>query len=99
MVSLFALLGYLGCFTVMKFKRVKLESIEFKKIQKGVKGVSAADVKKVLANQNLEKDFINGKEDGKPLKTLLEMQQLKQKRNARNGPDIDGPEFPGYRRS
>lgn len=76
LLTIFAILGYLGFFTVMKFRRVKVEKLEFAKIKKGVIGVPNQEARRLLVEQNLEKDFINGKVEGKPLKTLVEMQQL-----------------------
>jgi hypothetical protein len=40
-ITSFALLAYVGYFSVLKFRRVKSERAEFEKIKQGVSNVSA----------------------------------------------------------
>ena len=40
-VTSFALFAYVGCFSVMKFRRIKSEKAEFNKIKNGVEKVYA----------------------------------------------------------
>ena len=52
------LLTYLGCFSVMKFRRVKREKAEFAKT-KGIHEDLDPDVaKKMILSTRLEKDFM-----------------------------------------
>ena len=63
----FALLGYVGCLSVTKFRRVSREKEEFEKIKNVVKDIPASEAKQRFAVQQAENDFIKGKAGGQPL--------------------------------
>ena len=67
LITGFALLAYLGWFTVLKFRRVKKEQIDFEKSKEGLKSVSAEDRKRMVAATKQEENFIAGKADAKNL--------------------------------
>ncbi len=54
------MLTYLGCFTVMKFRRVKQEKIEWKELSKGAEIAKEKGIDLNMATK-FDKDFINGK--------------------------------------
>ena len=66
-----ALLAYVALFSVWKFRRIKKEKIEYKKIKKAVKEISPEEAALRLAVQNAEKDFLAGKAGGQPLNNQL----------------------------
>ena len=59
-----ALLCYVSYFTVLKFKRVYRERIEYEKIKKAVKHISPEEAARLVTAQNAEKDFLKGKAGG-----------------------------------
>ena len=66
-----ALLAYVALFSVWKFRRIKKEKIEYKKIKKAVKEITPEEAALRLAVQNAEKDFLAGRAGGQPLNTQL----------------------------
>ena len=66
-----ALLAYVALFSVAKFRRIKKEKIEYKKIKRAVKEISPEEAALRLAAQNAEKDFLAGKAGGQPLNNQL----------------------------
>ena len=54
------LLAYVGWFTVLKFRRVKVEKTDFEKISKGVQCVTAQDARRMLQATQQEEGFIKG---------------------------------------
>ena len=63
----FALFIFVGCLSVVKFRRVKRERLEFEKIKAVVKEIPAEEAKLRLGALNVEDDFIKGRQGGKPL--------------------------------
>jgi hypothetical protein len=55
------LLAYLGWFTVLKFRRVAREKIEFKKMQKGAEIAKKLGKQLDGVNANIDKNFLQGK--------------------------------------
>lgn len=62
-----ALLTYLGCFSVLKFRRVKREKVEFAKTKGLYEELDPDVAKKMVLSTKLETEFLQGKEGGQPL--------------------------------
>lgn len=90
LASGFCLLSFLGYFTVIKFRRVKREKIEFKQIQKAAENISAKDARRILNSQKLEAEFIGGKANGQTvnhLKAVTASEMLNQRSIKQRGED------------
>ena len=72
MATGFALLGYVGCLSVTKFRRVRREKAEFEMIKKVVKDIPKEEAKLRFAAQHVEDDFIKGRDGGMPLNRQLD---------------------------
>lgn len=66
-----ALLAYVGCLSVTKFRRVKQEKVEFELIKNVVKELPTGEAKQMFAAQQVEDDFIKGRDGGQPLNLQL----------------------------
>lgn len=55
---------FVGTMTVRKFKRVAREKEEFEKIKVVVKDIPAEEAKRRFGAQNVENDFIKGRQGG-----------------------------------
>ena len=53
-----ALLTYLGCFSVMKFRRVKHEKIEFAKMKGVRQDLDPEEAKRMVLATRLETDYL-----------------------------------------
>lgn len=73
------LLLYVTCFTVMKFRRVAREKVEYEKIMRVVKDLPPEEAARRLGAQNAEKDFLNGKVGGQPLNQIVSLNKIRMK--------------------
>ena len=79
LITGFALLAYVSIFSVVKFRRVQREKLEYEKIREAVKDLPPEEAARRLGAQNAEKDFLAGAEGGQPLNQIVSLNQIRHK--------------------